>query len=148
MHCRIFSSIAGIYPLDANSTCLSQMCDSQKCLHTWSNVSRRKGRLSWLKTTNKEEISASPLKSHGCVWSEHFYSQNTTCLLGIYTSTPCFCNFGFTCFFVYTDVFSVPHWQWKKEGLCLQRIIWTRLRRLHVLSAEPVHANQQFLDGC
>ena len=35
MHCRMFSNISGLHPLDARSTSAPN-CDNQKCLQTWT----------------------------------------------------------------------------------------------------------------
>lgn len=37
VHCRMVTSIAGLYPLDANSTTIP-VCDHQKCLQALSTV--------------------------------------------------------------------------------------------------------------
>lgn len=36
VHCKMFRSTLGLYPLDATSTLLS--CENQKCLQTWPNI--------------------------------------------------------------------------------------------------------------
>ena len=42
MHCRVFSSILGLYPLDSSSIAHppppTKNCDNQKCLQTFLNV--------------------------------------------------------------------------------------------------------------
>lgn len=38
VHCGMFSSIPGLYPLDASNIPLALRCDNQKCLQTLPNV--------------------------------------------------------------------------------------------------------------